>query len=218
MRQASQNLEHPQPALEYGTITSIEEQGSCMVAVSFGVIEARKAAGCLLQPTVEDLVLVSVDINGVGYILTVLERSNKTALSELVTPGDCVVHCQAGSLELRADHGLSISAHDQIELAGDDISIHANQAEACISKVSLVGRVLHTQVKRITTVAKSIEQSLKRLTQRMENSERFVEDHEEIQTGSTRYLVEETFTTHAANTLNVSEELHTMHAEQIHMS
>ena len=80
-----------------------------------------------------------------------------------------------------------------------------------------MGSAVYSQVKRFVSVAKAVEHTFKRFTQRFENCERYVEDHEEIQTGSTRYLVEDTMTTHAKNTMNVSEELHTMQAEQIHM-
>ncbi|WP_028584001.1 DUF3540 domain-containing protein [Desulfogranum mediterraneum] len=218
MQQLNQTIEQPQPGLEYGTIHSADQEGTFRVAVSFGQIAAHKAAGCLLQPREGDLVLVSVDMRGVSYILTVLEQGNEERVSELVVPGDGLFHSQNGSLELRADQGLNLRANEEIEVAGDALHIHAHRAEACIGRISLVGRILYSQVERITTVAKSIEQSLRRLTQRMENSERFVQDHEEVQTGSSRYLVEETLTTQAGNTLNISEELHTIHAEQIHMS
>ncbi len=218
MSQANKMIENLQPNLEYGEIKIEKGDGSFDVALSFGVIVAKKAAGCLLQPKCDDLVLLSVDMNGTCYILNVLERKENNTESEIIVPGNCVVHSKAGSLELRADHNLHMTASDTIEVASDSVVVNAHEAEVCISKMSLLGKTLHTQVKRITTVAKSVEQSFKRLTQRMENTERFVADHEEVQTGSTRYLVEDTLTTHAGNTLNISEELHTMHAEQIHMS
>lgn len=218
MKQATQSVEQCQPNLEYGTITSCPEDGSYGVTLSFGTVEAQKAVSCLLQPIEHDLVLVSVDMNGACYILSVLKRNVEKETYQLQVPGNCVLHSSSGSLGLRADHGLSISANENVEVAGNSLSVTAHKGEAFIGRISLLGKALHVQVKRITTVAKSMEQSLKRMTQRMENCERFVADHEEVQTGSTRYLVEDTLTTHAGNTMNISEELHTMHAEQIHMS
>ena len=218
MKQVNQVVETLQPNLEYGTVVEISTDDTYEVEVCYGKIMARKAAGCLLQPQASDLVLTSVDIEGRCYILNILERKAIQGLSEIVVPGDCVMQSRSGSIEMRANTTLTMTAGDSIQVAGDSLEVNAHQAEVCISKMTVLGKILHTQVKRISTVARSIEQSLKRLTQRMETSERFVEDHEEVQTGSTRYLVEDTFTTHAGNTMNISEELHTMHAEQIHMS
>lgn len=207
-----------QPSLEYGTISLRRDSALFDVAIPYGTVAAVKAASCLLEPQENDLVLVSVDVKGTCYILSVLKRAAENGTSTITMPGNCVIESVSGSVELRAAQGLVMSAADDIDVSAGKVKVHAHKAEICISKITLLGRVLHTQIRRITTVAKSIEQSLKRLTQRMESSERFVAEHEEVQTGSTRYLVEETFTTHAGNTLNISEELHTMHAEQIHMS
>ena len=218
MNQPLQTTDSLQPSLEYGKIQLCIDKDQFVVTLPYGPVKAKKAASCLMVPMEGDLVLMSVDFKGSSYILNVLERKVQDISTTLSVPGDCVIESSTGSVELHAASDLVLSATDEIEVTGGKVRVHADQAELCSTKISVLGRVLHTQVKRITTVAKSIEQSLKRLTQRMESSERFVAEHEEVQTGSTRYLVEDTFTTHATNTLNVSEELHTMHAEQIHMS
>jgi len=218
MNQPQQMTNSLQPYLEYGTVKCCEGSGNFEIEMPFGPVAARKAASCLLEPVEGDLVLISLDLKNSCYILHVLEREAEDGIGKITVPGDCVLESTSGTVELRATNRLVLSSVDDIEVSGGKVRVHANKAEVCISKISILGRVLHSQIKRITTVAKSVEQSLKRLTQRMESSERFVAEHEEIQTGSTRYLVEDTFTTHAGNTLNISEELHTMHAEQIHMS
>jgi hypothetical protein len=215
---AAGKVEQLQPNLEYGTITSCSDGGGFAVQLSFGTVQAEKAVSCLLEPINKDLVLVSVDISGACYILSVLKRCSGDEPHHLRLPGDCILESRSGSLDIRAAQGLQFSAADTVEVTGDRIRVCARSGEALISTLSLLGKALHVRMQRITTVAKTIEQTLKRLTQRMENCDRFVEDHEEVQTGSTRYLVEDTLSTHAGNTINISEELHTMHAEQIHMS
>ncbi len=218
MSQPIERTNSLQPSLEYGTLQFGMDKDQFAVILPYGQVTAQQSASCLLTPMEGDFVLVSVDLEGACYILSVLERTLENSPSTISVPGDCVIESGSGSVELRAASNLVLSAADEIEVTGGKISMHADIAELCISKISVLGRVLHAQFKRITTMATSIEQSMKRLTQRMESTERFVAEHEEIQTGSTRYLVEETLTTHAGNTLNISEDLHTMHAEQIHMS
>ena len=217
MRQSSQPVEIPQPNLEYGRIVSRSGSARYGVTSPFGTLEAAKAFSCLVQPEVGDRVLLSTDPTGGCYILSVLERDVSVGETELTIPGDVTLHADSGSLRLSADQSLSLSGSASVDVATDRITVNAHKGEAAIGKLTMLGRRLHTQIKRIVSVAGSVDHSFKRLTQRMENCERYVEDHEEVQTGSTRYLVEDTLTTHAGNTLNISEELHTMHAEQIHM-
>ena len=217
MRQSVQPAEIPQPNLEYGRIVSRSGSTRYGVKSSFGIIDAIKAFSCLVQPDVGDRVLLSTDPTGDCYILSVLKRDVSVKETELTIPGDVSLHADSGSLRLSADQSLSLSGNASIDVATDRITVNAHKGEAAIGKLTMIGRRLSSQIKRITSVARSVDHSFKRLTQRMENCERFVEDHEEVQTGSTRYLVEDTLTTHAGNTLNISEELHTMHAEQIHM-
>lgn len=217
MRQSVQPAEIPRPNLEYGRIVSRSGPSCYGVESQFGMHAAARAFSCLVQPEAGDRVLLSMDSAGDCYILSVLEREMETGETELAIPGDVSLHAEQGSLRLSADRALFLSGCDSIDAATNRMSVHAHEGEAAIGKLTLLGRRLHTQVERITSVARSVEHSFRRLTQRMENCERFVEDHEEVQTGSTRYLVQDTLTTHAGNTLNISEELHTMQAEQIHM-
>jgi hypothetical protein len=217
MRPSVQPAEIPRPNLEYGRVVSRSGPACYGVESQFGMHVAARAFSCLVQPEAGDRVLLSMDSAGDCYILSVLEREMETGETELAIPGDVSLHAEQGSLRLSADRALFLSGCDSIDAATNRMTVQAHEGEAAIGKLTLLGRRLHTQIKRITSVAKSVDHSFKRLTQRMKNCERFVEDHEEVQTGSTRYLVQDTLTTHAGNTLNISEELHTMQAEQIHM-
>ncbi|RLG68848.1 MAG: hypothetical protein DRO11_08520, partial [Methanobacteriota archaeon] len=79
------------------------------------------------------------------------------------------------------------------------------------------GKIFNLQVKHIKTVSATVENVCKRLTQRLKDSFRFVKDLEEVQTGSTRYLVEDTLNMHSKNTVLMSEEIVTINGEQIHL-
>ena len=62
-----------------------------------------------------------------------------------------------------------------------------------------------------------MDQTVRRLTQRLQDSFRFVKDHDETQAGSTRYLVEDTLTMNAKNAVHMAEEIVTINAEQVHL-
>jgi len=44
-----------------------------------------------------------------------------------------------------------------------------------------------------------------------------LKDHEEVQTGSTRYLVDTNLTMHSKNAMHVAEEIVTINAGQVHL-
>jgi len=218
MNHAAIKAEILQPSLEYGSVVFRKDNGAFGVKTSFGMTDARLAVSCLVQPQPDDRVLLSIDLEGIAYILSVLESGTEQGTgTELVFEGDVSLHAKNGSLQFMADASLNLCGGESVDVATDRLTVNAHKGEAAISRLTFLGRTLTSQVKRIVAVAKTVEQNFRRLTQRMESTERYVEDHEEIQTGSTRYLVADTLTTHAGNTLNISEELHTMQAEQIHM-
>jgi len=66
-------------------------------------------------------------------------------------------------------------------------------------------------------VADTVDTVYRRLTERLINAVRFVKEDEEVQTGSTRYLVEDTLTMHSKNAVHMAEEIVTINAEQVHL-
>jgi len=216
MENAAQLAQAPTPNLEYGRVVA-GKKDQVMVHTTFGTVEAQRAVSCLVKPIAGDRVLLSTDLAGSCFILSVLERTVQGEETELALEGDTALSVVNGNLRLSSEGSLLASGAESIEMAADKVSLNAHEGEANIGKLTFMGSTLYSQVKRFVAVAKTVEHTFKRFTQRFENCERFVEDHEEVQTGSTRYLVEDTMTTHAKNTMNVSEELHTMQAEQIHM-
>ncbi len=209
MRNLAKVKETIHPCMEYGRVIGVEDRSS-IVHTSSGPIRAEQAVGCLVKPEPGDTVLLAVAGSGQDYILSVLEREDGN---------DAATDIEfQGKVNLRVNGGaLSMSSDEEITWASPRISMHANRAEAVFEKFSFVGRVFKGQVKRIHIVAKAVENTYRRLTQRLRDSIRYVEDHEEIQSGSTRYLVEDTLTMQAKNADHLAEEIVRINAEQVHL-
>jgi len=200
--------ESPQPYLEYGSVT--EEGRRLIVETSRGSYTAQKAVSCLVAPQEGDSVLVSFDDNGNCFILSILMRSPLTeSRNELFFEGDMNLHVRKGSLSISADEGVT--------LASERLSLAAKTGEATFEKFSFLGSAISAQVETIRAVAGKVETIFQRLTERLIDAFRFVKDHEEIQTGSTRYLAETNFTVHSKNAMHVAEEIVTINAEQIQL-
>jgi hypothetical protein len=217
MHQLADRNEQALPWLEYGEVA--DESGAAFtVRTSFGPVKACAAAGCLVRPRAGDRVLISTDGEGETYVLSVLQRARGLeGRTRLEFDGDVDIHSKNGSLSLTADRDVTVASEDRLALASRKLSVHAGVGEAVIERLSLTGRMLRSRIRRIRTVAGSVEQTARRLTQRLQDAFRYVEDHEEVQCGNARYLVEDTLTMQSQNAVHMAEEVVTINAEQVHL-
>ena len=217
MQNLAKEIEYSQPCLEYGRILTGEE-GSYTVLTSFGEVVSDQAVSCLVKPKVGDTVLLSMDTTDDCFILSVLRRDvGEKVQTELVFDGQVNLHVKGGGLSLTSDEKMSIASREKLAFASQKISIHADEGKVTIEKLSFIGRVFQSQVKRIKLIANTVENICRRLTQRLDDSFRFVKEHDEVQSKSARYLVEDTLTMHSKNAVHMAEEIVTINAEQVHL-
>jgi len=178
---------------------------------------ARRALSCLVDPRPGDLVLAALD-GPAAYILAVLERPEAAGqVTDLVVEGPARLRVDRGSLTLQAEDDLNLAAGRELAAVSDRVSVRAQRGLARITKCAFVGRLLRSQVGRVQSVALEIDQVCRRLTQRLEESYRYVREHDETQAGSSRLLVEDLHTVHSKNTLVMAEEHVTINGQQINL-
>jgi hypothetical protein len=200
--------EQIQPYLEYGKVT--KEGKTPMVETPSGFYDAVVAASCILRPGLDDQVLISLDDERVCYILAVLKRGPlRGTENDLYFEGNVSLHSEGGT--------LSLSSSEEVSLASGRLSMTAKTGEAVFEELSVTGSSLTSRMGAIQSIAGNVEHIFHRFTERLVDAFRFVKDHEEIQTGSTRYVVEENLTMHSKNAMHVAEELVSINAEQINL-
>ncbi|MFZ5427976.1 MAG: DUF3540 domain-containing protein [Thermodesulfobacteriota bacterium] len=203
----------PVPSLEYGRVLSAAP-GRFLVETSFAEVEAARAVSCLVEPACGDKVLLAVDLSGGAWILSVLESAGTV---NLAVDGDARLSARGGTLTIASDRDVSLACPGAISAVSGELSVHASSCSAVIEKASLAGRALRTQFKRVRQAAASVDQMFRRFTQRSQESSRFVKEHDEVQAGSRRVLVEELCALHARNHSMMAEEHVVINADQIHM-
>jgi len=197
-----------QPYLEYGNV--LQNGKNPVVETESGAYNAVIAASCVMRPGENDTVLVSLDSDGACYILAVLVRNSQDVPeNDLYFKGNVNLHAEGGTLSLSASEGVS--------LASDRMSIAAREGEVAFGEFAITGSALSTEIGVIRTVAGKVEHIFQRFTERLIDAFRFVKDHEEVQTGSTRYVVETNLTMHSKNAMHTAEELVSINAEQINL-
>ncbi|MFM2478732.1 DUF3540 domain-containing protein [Celerinatantimonas sp. MCCC 1A17872] len=195
-----------QPVLEYGFVT--QSESGLKIDTDEGQLNAERAVSCLVRPQVGDKVLVSVDSQGMVWVLSILERTPQTQ-TVLETAGDTVLHVQNG--------GLTIAPDTNLTCVSPKASLSAAKAEVSVEHLSIVASVYLSQVERIKVVANTIESISQEFTRRVVNYFRFTKEHEECQAESHRQLVDETLAIQSKNTLILSDEDVKIDAELIHM-
>ncbi len=216
MQNLAQTTDAAAPGLEYASVAGMVED-RFVVRTLRGEATAWQALGCLVRPAVGDKVLVSVDQGGERWILSVLSRPDASRPTELVLRGDVRLHAHQGDLSLTSRKDVTVGAGQRLNMASDAVSLAARKADIRVEKMRLLGRVFSAQIKKVRCVGKSVESVFHRLTQRLTDSFRFVAEHDEVQSGSSRQLVEETLTVHSRNEIHTAEELVKLDADQVHL-
>jgi hypothetical protein len=207
MEMALKRKERSLPALEYGVVRG-EYGGRFAVATEEGVAEADAAVSCLVRPEPGDMVLLSMDDGGCAYILSILERGRKVVTTLAFESG----------LEVQVRNGgMSVATEEVISFAAGDFELSAQRARVNTDCLSFLGNVIESRIARIKVIAESVDSVVKRLVQRLRSSYRYVEEHDEIQSASTRMLVDGTLTMQTKNTMHTAEGHIKIDAEQIHL-
>jgi len=195
--------------LQYGSVLK-SDSAPIRVATDTAAFQAGVAASCLVRPEPGDKVLVSIDELGGAYVLAVLERArHRRRPTCLVFDGEVRLQVRNG--------GLAVAADQAVTLAAGEVELDAHAGKMRIGALSFAGKIVETQVENVKLVANALSSVIRRTVQRVTSSYRYVEEHDEIQSSSTRMLVDGTLTMQTKNTMHTAEGHIKIDAEQIHL-
>lgn len=197
------------PSLQCAVVRKNDRTG-LVIRTDTADLDAAVAVSCLVRPEPGDKVLMSTDDMGDAYVLAILAR-----------PANC---CQPtrlafdGEVELQVRNGgLAVTSEKAICFAARDVELDAHTGKMRIGVLSVAGNLIESQVEKIKLVAKAMDAVIRRTVQRVASSYRYVEEHDEIQSASTRILVDGTLTMQTKNTMHSAEGHIKIDAEQIHL-
>jgi hypothetical protein len=101
-------------------------------------IKAQRAAGCLLTPEKDDLVLVAYLADNTTYILCVLER-NGDSPANIGVEGDLRLHLPDGQLDISAKNGISLRTMAEFRTIAKELNFSAEQSRMIIGKLLVYG-------------------------------------------------------------------------------
>lgn len=139
-------------------VVQAREGDALLVAGPFGLVRARRADGCLLQPEPRDAVLLALLDDGDAWVLSVLRRADARASGELRLPARTRLH--TGELSLSAD---------DLRLSGRVVSVRAGL-------LTLGGRLLLQGFATVRTLCRDLKERALRRSGRYAALEEEVED------------------------------------------
>ena len=216
MNNIAEKLKTGQPELSYGRIVATGPDGFS-VSTNLGLFQAGVAVSCVIRPEVEDEVLLCLDSSGGCRILSILSRTGENALRDMTFDGPVRISAAGGGLALYAREEVTLASETGLSLAAPEMEIDSFKATARVEQMTFLGKSFSSQVERLKTVADAVDSICRRMVQRLNSSYRYVEEHEEVQSASTRLLVEGTLTMQTGNTLHTADEHVKIDAEQIHL-
>lgn len=155
-----------------------------------GAVWVTRAAGCLLQPEVGDVALVSL-VAGQGYVLTVLERGAPDSAARVTVPGDLALSLPAGRLDIDASGGVMVQAGPAFSLTSEQACLVFTEADVACHRLHSHGVEAHTNWTRRTDVCSEHLEIATRAEAHLGESYRRIAGHEDVTLGSQRTQVVE---------------------------
>ena len=215
MDNLARNHSYSEATQEYGKVME-QEDSFYSVETDLGLYRVLRAVSCVVQPEANDLVLVSLSSSGEGYILAVLERE-KGVKATLSFDSDVDIKVSKGSLSIASKQGIDLASTENINLIASRLGIVSSDAEINISKLTFLGRFFEGSLETVKLFAKTFDAITERFFRRTKRSYRFIEDTDEVKTGSLHYVADKSLMLRGTfSQMTAKEDIH-IDAERINI-
>jgi len=148
-------------------------EDDCFVVVNDNIsLKAKKAFSCLVEPLLQDRVMLCMDGEDV-YITDILERKKNFGV-DIVAKNGINIIAKDGDITLNTQHS---------------INSFAQKANVVISEVSFLAKVVTMKSKAINIVASAYQGFIDSVILRHKSLDKFVDGHEEHQSISSRRVI-----------------------------
>ncbi len=180
--------------------------GHCTVTTSSRALRAVRAPSCLVQPRSGDTVTY-VEAGETTYITSVLKRQDDAPLTLDLPPGT-VIHCDGGTLELRAD---------VLALRSRALSVEGEQAHLSVDQVVGVGQRASWSFGAVKFTAELLESFAERVLQFSRWSQRMIDGPDQVRSRQMDYRAEQVMQLQAQTMIATADKLFKADSDQIHL-
>lgn len=205
-----------QPIHAVVQVASIDGE-TIRVAGKAGTFLARRAASCLLQPEVDDRVLVSGELPDALYVIAVLERAADKPQCLALGEGVAFSVVDGKHLTIAVTGKLALRAGSELALDADELVARARQGTLLFSRLRSLARDAVLTIGHGRLIGDLVESTLGRLMQFAGASQRTVAGVDQVRSGNIDYRAEQTMNLQAQNLLANADKLVRVDGEQIHL-
>jgi hypothetical protein len=198
-----------------GTVTGSGADGF-EVCTDFGIYRVRRAVSCLIEPVVDDRVLIAGDTSEGLFVIAVLERFDNTPL-QIVADRDLSIGINEGQFSIAAGKGVHLVSSAEISLTSAELSINAVKGNVFLDRMSYLGRQLFAEIDGIRLLGRLFDSVFERLAHKSKWSFREVEEIDQVRSGQIDYRAVKNMNLRGKNALITAEELVKVDGDQIHL-
>ncbi|MDC0742491.1 DUF3540 domain-containing protein [Polyangium mundeleinium] len=198
-----------------GTVVHAEP-GLFIVRTGRGDMRARRATSCLVEPRIDDFVLVAGAPSGAAWVLAVLEREEGAGAS-LACDGDLEIKVPEGRVRVASKEGIDLVSQKDVSVLADGVRVHAATGSVVMDSLSYLGGLVRSEIGKLRHEGGIVERVVERVSERVKRSFRKVEEVDQVKAERIDYSAKQVMSLRAENAIVTAEELVKMDGEQIHL-
>jgi hypothetical protein len=215
MKNVALKLISAEASYEVGTVTALEN-GEIVVSTSLGQWRARRAASCLVAPSVGDEVALVRTAVHRAFVVAVLVAAEDRAV-EIAVDGDLSIAARGGSCRIVADGGVEVRAEGTLSLVSKVLNLRAQDGAVILSKLTVLASSLVGHLESVRLAATSVDGFFEHVTQTAKSWLRKVDDLDTLRAGHVDYVTDAEMCIRSENFLVGARTLAKVDAEQIHI-
>ncbi|MFT4906923.1 MAG: hypothetical protein ACI978_000998 [Oleispira sp.] len=170
------------------------------------LINAQKAFSCLVEPMVDDVVLISKDQHQQAYVIAILHRNDDTQMQVQLAPNTTLTSSEKLTLHSEQINQLSVKSLQK-----------TNEATFDFQQGLIRGDKLHSHIRHVHTISDMISTMAKQAIQKFNTYVRKTDTSDQVQAAQMGRKVDGLYTMNSKHTIMVSQKDTKIDGEHIHM-
>ena len=181
-------------------------QGNIQVEHNGKLINTQKAFSCLVEPMVDDIVLVSKDQHQQAYVIAILQRDDETQMQVQLAP----------NTTLKSSEKLTLHSEQINQLSQKSLQ-KTGEATIDFQQGLIKGEKLHSHIRHIHSISDLISTMAKQAIQKFNTYVRKTDTSDQVQAAQMGRKVDGLYTMNSKHTIMVSQKETKIDGEHIHM-
>ena len=191
-----------------------EEDGYRILTEDGRIRNGKKADGCLLQPEINDRVLVWQGRRDEVFILSVLVKDNDA--SKIVFKGDTTIEAESGAMKIEGET-VEIAASRVAHVQAPEVNLRGRTGNIRFIDLSCLATTALVHMEKASLIVEKMDSILGRLTERIKNSFRRVEHLDQTKAGHISHIAKERYSVKAGHASIIAEDDVKIDGEKIHL-